>query len=235
MSKRVSQKQAARVVREQLAKERTRRRRLIVSAVAAALLLVAGLTGWAVLANQRSDSYTAPQAAASGATGLRLGSGPVTVDVYLDFMCPHCRDFEEQAGATLDKLVADGAITLVYHPVAFLDRYSSTRYSTRSSASAACAADAGKLAPYVAALYAAQPPENSAGLSNDELISIAGTAGITEPAFATCVRDGTYLTWVQHVTDAATDRGVNGTPTVLVDGDKTAATVAAITAAVDGA
>ena len=136
MSKRVNQKQAARLIREQQAREARRRRQVIVSVAAVAVLLIAGLIGWGVYASQHKGGYTAPSAASSQADGLVIGSGPVTVDIYLDFMCPVCKQYEDQAGQTLNQLVADDKIRLVYHPVAFLDRASNgTQYSTRSSAS----------------------------------------------------------------------------------------------------
>jgi protein-disulfide isomerase len=235
VSKRVSQKQAARFMREQAARERARRRRIVVSIAAAAVLLVAGLIGWGVYANQHHTSYTAPKTASSQADGLVLGSGPVTVDIYLDFMCPVCKQYEDATGQTLTQYVTDNKIRLVYHPIAILDDRSSTQYSTRSSASSACAADAGKLAPYVSALYSHQPEEGSAGLSNDELISIAKGAGITDSSFASCVNSGKYVSWSTHVTDAATARGVNATPTVFVAGKQVTNTLPALQAAVSAA
>lgn len=236
MSKRVNQKQAARFIREQQARDARRRRQVIVSVAAAAVLLVAGLVGWGVYASQHKNSYTAPSAASSQADGLVIGSGPVTVDIYLDFMCPHCKEYEDQASETLNQLVADNKIRLVYHPVAFLDQASNgTQYSTRASASSACAADQGKLAAYVAALYAHQPAEGSSGLPDDQLISLANGAGIADPSFGQCVKDGKYLGWVTHVTDSATERGVTGTPTVFVAGKQVTSSVAALTAAVNAA
>jgi protein-disulfide isomerase len=236
VSKRVGQKQAARFIREQQARDARRRRQVIVSVVAVAVLLIAGLVGWGVYASQHKDSYTAPATASSQADGLVIGGGPVTVDIYLDFMCPVCKQYEDQAGQTLNQLVADNKIRLVYHPVAFLDRASSgTQYSTRSSASSACASDQGKLAAYVAALYAHQPAEGSNGLTDEQMISIANGAGLTDPSFGQCVKDGKYLGWVTHVTDTATERGVNGTPTVFVAGKQVSNTVAALTAAVNTA
>jgi protein-disulfide isomerase len=205
------------------------------AAIAVAVLLIAGLVGWGVISSQSSSSYKTPANASAGGTGLVVGSGPVTVDTYIDFMCPHCKDFETAAGPTLDQLIADKKIKLVYHPVAFLDSASTTQYSTRSSASAACAADGDKTAEYVRALFAKQPAEGSAGLSDDELVQIGGSVGLVDPAFAKCVRGGDYRSWTTHVTDAAGKAGVTGTPTVLVDGKQTDATAAAITAAVQAA
>jgi protein-disulfide isomerase len=235
MSSRTGRKQSARVVREQLARERRRRRTLWTSVAAIAALVIAGMIGWAVFASQRSGEYNTPQGSNEQATSIIVGSGKVSVDVYEDFICPICGQFESSTGSTLDQLVANGKARIVYHPVAYLDRFSTTKYSSRSSAASGCAADGGKYREYAKALFAQQPSEGSAGLSDDQLIDIGSSVGLDAASFASCVRDGTYQTWTQHVTDAASQRGVTGTPTVLVAGAPVDATPEAITAAVQKA
>jgi protein-disulfide isomerase len=235
MSKRTTdRKQAARVARDRLAREKRRRRTLVTSAAAVVLLLVAGLVGWAVYANQRADSYLAPPGAVDNDSGVVVGSGPITVDIYVDFLCPYCKQFEQQAEPTIGKLVSDGKVTVVYHPVAFLDRMSTTEYSTRASAASGCVAEGGKFQPYAKALFEQQPPEGGPGLPDDKLISIGTGLGLTDP-FPTCVRDGKYKPWTQHVTEVASERGVNGTPTVLVAGKQIEPTADALSAAVAAA
>ena len=228
-------RQPSRVVREQLAKEQRRKRTLWTAAVAAAVLVLAGLIGWGIYASQKPSSYSVPAHGSSDGTGVVAGSGPATVDVYLDFMCPHCKAFEEEAGSALASLASGGKAAVVYHPVAFLDGASTTRYSTRSSASSGCAADGDKFVEYASALFARQPAEGGPGLTDDELIQVGGSVGLVDPAFAQCVRDGKYTSWVSHVNDGAGEKGVNGTPTVFVNGRSVQATAAAITAAVETA
>lgn len=236
MSKRAGQKQAARVVREQLAKERRRQRTLWTSVIAVVVLVIAGAIGYSIYASQRPASYTAPPGAAEGDSGIAVGNGKVTMDVYEDFMCPVCNQFEKQSGATIDQLIADGKVRVVYHPVAYLDRMSTTQYSTRSSAASGCAAEGGKFHEYAKALFAQQPPEGSAGLSDDELVRIGTSVGLNESTFGPCVRNGKYKPWTAHVTDAASARGVTGTPTVYVAGKQVPQpTPDAIRAAVDAA
>jgi protein-disulfide isomerase len=130
-----------------------------------------------VYAGQRSGTYVAPAHATANGDGVVVGNGARTVEVYLDFMCPHCRDFEDSAGTTLNQMVAGGRIRLVYHPVAFLDRLPTTQYSTRSAAASGCASDAGRYPDFVKVMFANQPAEGGAGLSDDEIIRLAGTAG----------------------------------------------------------
>jgi protein-disulfide isomerase len=161
-----------------------------------------------------------PAAAGADQVGLVLGTGPVTVELYSDFLCPACRAFEADARDDLDKLLAEGRIQLVYRPVAILDRMSSNEYSSRSAAGAGCASDAGKLLDYAKVLFDNQPAEGGAGHDDDELIRLAGTAGLTDPGFGECLRDGRYLPWVGQVTGSMDDHQVTGTPTVFVDGER---------------
>jgi protein-disulfide isomerase len=65
--------------------------------------------------------------------GILTGRGPVRVDAFIDFLCPFCQRFELAAGPTLARLVADGQISLVHHPMNFLDEASTTNYSTRAA------------------------------------------------------------------------------------------------------
>lgn len=237
MSKRIDRKQAARVLREQQERERRRRRTAWISAAASVVLLVAGLVGYRIYAAQQpDDGFRAPAGATADLTGVRVGNGPVTVELYLDYLCPACRAFENDAQATIDRYLDAGRISMVYHPVAILDRYSTNRYSSRSAAGAGCAADAGRLVDYTKALYARQPAEGGSGHTDEQLIDIAIEAGLPSEPFGACVREGRYADWVSHVTEGMGERNVRGTPTVFVNGKELADRSAqALSAAIDAA
>ena len=165
--------------------------------------------------------------------GIALGTGPVVVDLYLDFLCPYCKLFEEQNGEAVDELTDRGAITAVYHPLGFLDRLSTTGYSTRAAAASGCAADGGRFREYLYALYDNQPPEGGAGLSDEELVELGLRSGVDE-TFGDCVLAGRYIEWAEHVTALAVARGVSGIPTVFVGGERVPASAGAIAAAATG-
>lgn len=218
MSSRKDRKDAARVVREQIAREKRRKRTLWTSIGAVLVLVIAGLIGWSVYRSQKSGSFTAPPGANPPGTGIVLGEGPVTIDLYEDYLCPVCKQFQQTSGPTVNQLISEGKAKVVFHPVAFLNRFSTTEYSTRSSAAAGCAAKGGKFKEFTDALFAKQPAEGSAGLSNDELIDIGAGVGLNRDDFGSCVKDGTYKPWTEHVTDDASKAGVTGTPTIKVNG-----------------
>ena len=176
-----------------------------------------------------------PAGANSTADGIVVGTGPVAVDAYIDFMCPFCRQFEETQGPALELMMEERLISMVYHPLGFLDRLSTTRYSSRASSASACASDAGKFAEYKDALFADQPPEGGPGLSDNELIELGRIVGITDPAFAEGVRHHIYLDWTEYVTAMAVSRGVSGTPSTFVEGVPVPASARAIAAAVAAA
>jgi protein-disulfide isomerase len=211
------------VVREQLAAERRRRRTLWISVAAVLVLLVAGVVGWGIYRSHRPVEFATPAGVTNDGgdrAGITVaGDGPVLVEVYLDFLCPACKQFETTTQPTIDQLLAARKIRLVWHPLSFLDSYSAPPgYSGRAANAAACSANDGKLGAYGINLYAVQPPEGSAGLTDDQLIDLGGPLGLNAPSFAQCVRGGTYNPWVSNVDDKAARRGVTATPTVYVNG-----------------
>jgi protein-disulfide isomerase len=80
-------------------------------------------------------------------------------------------------------------------------------------------------------LFAEQPPANSAGLPDDRLIALGRQAGAGDE-FAECVRSERYADWTRSVTEAASQAGVTGTPTVLVNGTPVPRSADALRAAV---
>ncbi|GAA0399948.1 hypothetical protein GCM10009530_59680 [Microbispora corallina] len=176
-----------------------------------------------------------PAGASTSGDGIVVGAGPVTIDVFVDFLCPFCRRFEETAGPTLHAMVNGGLATVVYHPMAFLDELSADAYSSRASASSGCASDGGAFVEYAEALFANQPPEGGPGLTDDELAEIGRLVGLDGPAFGRCVHAHAYLDWAAYVTAMAMERGVSGTPTVLVEDVPVPANLRTITAAVAAA
>jgi protein-disulfide isomerase len=221
--RRIAEKRAA----EQRARAQERRRRqAVVGGVVAAVVVVAVV---AVIVVQSARTSSSPDAAVpantvDGATAFAVGpaDAPVTVDVYEDFLCPACRQFEATTGDTLAALAADGTAQVRYHPIAILDRASTDDYSTRALNAAAVVGDAAGTEAFLAfhdALFAEQPAEGGPGLTDERLGELAAEAGASGADVEEAITGLAYEDWTREVTDAASRAGVTGTPTVLVDGE----------------
>ncbi|MFD6094228.1 DsbA family protein [Oerskovia sp. NPDC060338] len=167
--------------------------------------------------------------------GLLAGAGdesaPVTVEVYVDYMCPVCGRFEAVNGESLTKLREAGSVRVVFHPIAILDRYSQgTAYSTRAASSAALVADRAPdtFQAFHAGLLAHQPQEGTAGLSDAQIADVARAAGVPADVVAELADGGAaeFAPWVAEATQAATSdpalagpQGF-GTPTIVIDGER---------------
>lgn len=222
-ARREAAREKARAMREAAERRQRRRRNALVAAVVVAVLAVVVGVG-VVIQSARSDvtsaaASSAPANVTDGGIVTGPADAPHTVSIYLDYQCPACKAFETQNAAWLEGLRDAGKIRIEYKPIAILDRFSSTQYSTRAANAAACVADSSPKA-YTAFnddMFARQPPENSAGLPDDRLVAIARGAGASADV-EQCISDGTFTDWVASTTDAASRAGVQGTPTVLVDG-----------------
>jgi protein-disulfide isomerase len=214
---------------------RRRNRIMLALGVGALLLCVGGAVGWFTLRPAPPSTFASPVAVTSDGgdrAGIAVaGEGPVLVEFYLDLACPSCRTVHDAMAATVDQLVADGRVRLVWHPIATPEpvllpgqqapadvRPPIPAYNTRAANAVACAADAGRLREFAGALYANLPADPTSGMNDDQLIAVAGPAGLNAPAFARCVRDLSYRDWVANVTAQAAQRGVGAAPAVFVNG-----------------
>ena len=192
---------------------------ILVSGLLVVLLVVGGLIAFGIYQVKKTPALPVPASVTTRTDGLVAGgSGPVMVEVYIDYECPGCKTFQSTTFATFNSMIAKNQITLVYHPVAMLDELTRTQYSTRAAESAACAADRGAFLPYTQALFANQPTAHTTGISDDDLIQLAGRTGIIDPKFAQCVRAQTYRGWIAQETRLASPHPIAGAPNVLVNG-----------------
>ena len=144
--------------------------------------IVVGIT-LAVLSQRDSGGRgrpAPPGLTSDGAVRFGAADAPVTLQAVEDFQCPICQQFES-TNADLLRSYRDGdQVAVEYRPIAFLDRMSSTEYSTRALNASMCVLeDAGKDAwlKYHQSLYANQPPENGAGLPDSDLSTWQGRGG----------------------------------------------------------
>lgn len=230
-------KRAERAEQMRLERERAdkRQRTLITLGIVVVVALLIGAGAWAVKSGGGKDSkdlsttYVAPKGAGDdysvtydtkAATGT-AATDPVTVVIYEDFQCPFCKVLEDKVGDFLDQGVASGELTIQWHPLAVLDRASSTEYSSRSLNAALCVLDTTGVKAFAAihqALYAHQPAENSSGLGDAKLADLAAKAGAGD--IGSCLSTRMFGPWMTKANAKASADGIDATPTVEVAGKK---------------
>ena len=137
-----------------------------------------------------------------------------TVDVWEDPQCPVCKYFEDANGEYIDSLIREKKATVRFHVLSFLGDE-----SVRAANASFCAADENQYIDFHKALYRVQSPlENSGFWSNETLVAIGSKIGITSEKFAKCVTDGQKVEIVKANYDSMPKYGVQGTPTVFIDG-----------------
>lgn len=228
-----SAREKAAQLRAEAARREARRRTVLVAVVVGVVLaLVVGVT---VAVRQSQHDTTVATAAAPGGVPANLlpdggiagvsgtapaGKTPVTVEMWEDFQCPACREFEATNHEALERWAKAGLVKLVYKPVSFLDRASTTNYSTRALIAAAAVQNSAPASfqAFHDLLYANQPEEGSAGLTDQQLVDYAVQAGAPRDAVASALQSQQYKGWTVQRTEAMSQAGFTSTPTVLVDG-----------------
>ena len=90
--------------------------------------------------------------------------------------------------------------------------------SVRASNAANCAVPEGRFIEYHRALFDIQGGENSGLFSNKNLVEIGTRLGITSESFANCVNNNESGDVVKDVASSMKKNGVEGTPTVFING-----------------
>lgn len=224
-------------IKRQNAAEKRRQRMITIITVAVIAVLVAAVAiVIAVAAQEESEQASADPpnlATVENAQGQELSGfaiGPedadVTVTLVEDYLCPACRQFEEQAGPFIEGLPEED-VRVVRVPVSFLAGRAQGDYSERAASAAACIASEEEVTEkpifeeFTALLFANQPSENTGTApTSEELADFAAQAGATE-AMQQCIVDDTYQGWAERQDTDATQAGVGGTPTVWVNGEPT--------------
>lgn len=226
---------------QQAAEKRRERTVRIIGAVVVVAVVVA-IIGIAVFAKSSSNSSadatataSAPGESAALPTGVYAAGteymygwpaqpvkdGIPTLQLWEDFQCPACGQLEKANGAGIEQLAKDGKINLIYRPTTFLDGNLKNDSSKRATAAWGCAIEAGKGLEYHNALYANQPANEGDGYTDEQLQSLAATAGVSDTAaFSKCYTDRKYLGWALNSTQVFTEGNFQGTPTGVLNGNE---------------
>jgi protein-disulfide isomerase len=250
---RAAAKERARELRA-LHRKQERRRRLIVQlSVLGGAIVVIGIVAVTLITMNQSPARGPLNMASDGikigsdlkavrTTGLLPSATPVPsetnpvdvveIRVYVDYLCGNCGTFDQKNSEQLRTWVTSGAATLEIHPIALLTTKSAgTQYSLRAANAAACVAEYSpdSFFDFHEALFRDQPEEGSEGLTDDELVERARTAGVSNISkVETCVEKRRFTNWVQQATVRALNGPIPGAdidaittaPTIIVNGKR---------------
>ncbi len=210
---------AAAIQRAQASQERNRK--ILVVAVVLVVLAAAVIAGVLLSGGDKKDPATTagPSATVSG-QALTVGDDPsatTKIVVYEDFLCPYCRQFEAASRTYLRKAAEQGKVLVEYRPFHLLqDEYSTTALT--AWAAVLEGGTPGQALKYHDLLFENQPYENDAAKPGvADLTDLAKKAGVTDKSVLDSI--GVANTqFVDAADQSATDAGVKGTPTVIVDG-----------------
>ena len=133
-----SRRQRLRVEQEKAAREARVRKIITFSGLGVVLVAVISLVAWGIVSGVGKAKQAENGVNATYAAVLGQDTAPVTLDVFQDFMCPVCGEFEKANGADVGNLIAAGTVKLRIHPMNFLDDSSRHHFDAVLSALAAC-------------------------------------------------------------------------------------------------
>jgi protein-disulfide isomerase len=227
MSKAARQRSA----RERLAEERKkqalkqqRTRRVLVTLSGLVIVALAVVITVYFVNKKDSSTYAGALAPATrqtdGAILASKGGKAPKLELFEDFQCPICHEFEKASGATIKRLAAEGKVNVLYYPFwLFKQQTEPIRGNSQRAANAALCAPADKWIQYHDAIYQHQPAEGSKGFSNKDLIGWAKDLGFDTPQFEQCVNGNQKQSQIDAMTNYAEQtRQVTGTPTVFLNG-----------------
>ena len=114
--------------------------------------------------------------------------------------------------------VANGDVYYVFRQYPFLDDNAPGKESDQAANASMCAAEQSMFWEYHDILFANQDVEHQGAFSDKRLLAFAETLEIDVEAFTTCFEGNRYRDEIQADFEAGSQAGVQGTPSVLVNG-----------------
>ena len=146
----------------------------------------------------------------------------VRIDVYEDFQCPACREYTLSLEPQLMRNdVATGRIYYVFHSFLIIDRAtwsSPVKESHQAADAAMCAADQNRFWDYHDILFNNWTGENVGDFTDPRLAAYAQSLNLDMKKFTACFLANTFKSKIDGDIAAATKLGVDGTPSIFVNG-----------------
>lgn len=147
-------------------------------------------------------------------------AAPVVIEVFEDFQCPNCATFSKTTEQSLidSDYITSGKVYYIFRQYPFLDYSASTKESHQAANASMCALEQGRFWDYHDILYANMNGENQGAFINKRLVAFAQNLGLQMDKFNTCFDQNTYKSEIEQDYNMGINYGINGTPSVFVNG-----------------
>jgi protein-disulfide isomerase len=144
------------------------------------------------------------------------------IELYIDYDCPHCKEFEDTNAKFIDSLLEEKKATVEYKPIVVIG----SNLSISGGNAAACVAEyaPNRFNDINTALFEQHGKQNVSVTRTVKSLGIEGDSG---KQVNDCVSSKVFSKWLEKATGQALERKddqgqqmVTGTPTVIIDGVK---------------
>jgi protein-disulfide isomerase len=221
VSSRYAQEQAAERRRDLRRAHARHRQVFIAGSTLTVFLMVAG----SLVFLFGKDSGSQVPAGATSENGYALVvqesdvQGAPVIQIYQDFQCPTCRDFEVTYGDAVASVAREVSnVTVLRYPLSTSGLGDDVNASAQVAAAAGCAADEGKVSEFTKVAFDLQRPTGQI-VPESEFQYFAATIGASDK-FMKCVKSGRYANWATSMIPASAEKaGIEAAPRVLVNGE----------------
>jgi protein-disulfide isomerase len=143
-----------------------------------------------------------------------IGSGKVQIVEFSDFQCPYCKQFfSDDFNQIKTNYIDTGKVTFTFRhfPLPFHQN------AQKAAEAAECANRQGQFWPYHEILFTKANGDGT-GLEISSLKQYASDLGLNTAKFNSCLDNGEATDTVKKDAAEGAKDGVNGTPTIFVDG-----------------
>ncbi len=139
----------------------------------------------------------------------------MTVAVYEDFACPHCQSYNAEILPEIEsEYIEPGTIRYEHHDFPLPVDDPQSYYAANAARAVQDRAGDEQFWTYAGLLF-----ENQSSLGGDRYASLADEVGVDSDQVRTAATSRVYRNTVMGGREQGEERGVTGTPGVLVDGN----------------
>ncbi|MGO1545354.1 MAG: thioredoxin domain-containing protein [Gulosibacter sp.] len=172
-------------------------------------------SGTVAVSNSAGEQVEVPIVASE--SGIVVGNEDAsnTIDFYFEYSCPHCVDYHAAIGGDIQQIIGDGDTKVNFHMIRYVSEYGLLAGAT----TAAVVQYQPELFFTVMDGLFAVPAEQQSTMTYGDYAAMLPAMGVTSEEAIEAAENGDYAAWLNNSTNDARGAGINGAPSVLVNGE----------------